>query len=389
MDFALSEEDQMIRDTVEAIAASEIAPLAPLLDHSFGKEGREAFLANLKMLAETGLMGLNVPAEYGGSEAGPIAYAVTMEALGAACAATALTVSVTNMVAEVISRTGNEETKQRFLPPICDGSWPAASFCLTEEGAGSDPGSLRMKARRDGDDYILDGTKIYISSADYAGCYVVWAKSDPQARTGKGITCFAVAADTPGISLGRLEEKMGQHGSATREVVFEGVRVPVSQILGGEHDGFRVAVGELTGGRIGIGSMALGIGRAALSAAKEHALNRKQFGNRLADMQGIQWMLADAETEMEAARLLILRAAWAKAQGLPFVKEASMAKLYASEFAQRATYTALQIHGGAGYIRDYPLERYARDARITTIYEGTSEIQRLIIAREVLLRQAA
>lgn len=381
MEFALSDEQQMIADTARKIAADRLAPLAEELDTG---GGREAFLGNLKHLAENGFMGLNVAAEHGGTEAGTTAFALTIEALAGACAATAVTASVTNMVGEVIQAVGSDDQKAAYLPKLCDGTYPAGGFCLTESGAGSDPSSMKTRAVMDGNEWVLNGSKLYITSGEYAGIFVVWAVTDPDAPKGKGISCFLVEAGTPGLIIGKAEKKMGQTGSVTNEVVFEDCRIPASAMMGAENDGFRIAVGELAGGRIGIASLALGVARAAMDAAKSYVKERQQFGRSIADMQGVQWMIADRETELEAARLLVMQAAWLKENGKPFAREASMAKLFASEAAQKATYTALQLHGGAGYIRDYPLERYARDARITTIYEGTSEIQRLIIAREVM-----
>ncbi|MXN66221.1 acyl-CoA dehydrogenase [Stappia sp. GBMRC 2046] len=381
MQFLLNEEQILIQDTARRLAGDRIAPLAEHLDRG---EGRDEFLANLKLLAENGFMALNVGAGYGGTEAGTVAFALAIEEVGRACASTGVTMSVTNMVAEVIQAVGSEEQRAAYLPKIADGTYPAAAFCLTESGAGSDPSSMRTKAVRDGNHYVLNGSKLYITSAEYAGIFVVWAVTDPDAPRGKGISCFLVEGDTPGLVIGKAEKKMGQTGSVTNEVHFQDCRIPATQMMGEANDGFRIAVGELAGGRIGIAALALGISRAAMEAAKAYVKERKQFGKAIADMQGIQWMIADRETELEAARLLILQAAHLKESGKPFAREASMAKLFSSEAAQRATYTALQLHGGAGYIREYPLERYARDARITTIYEGTSEIQRLIIAREVL-----
>lgn len=381
MHFDLTEEQSLIAETARKLAADRLAPLAETLDHG---GGREAFLENLKVLAENGFMGLNVRGDYGGTEAGTLAFALSVEALGQACASTGVTVSVTNMVGEVIQAVGNEAQRAAYLPKLTDGTYAAGGFCLTEAGAGSDPAGMKTRAVKDGDSYILNGAKLYITSAEYAGVFVVWAVTDPAAPKGKGISCFLVEAGTPGLIIGKAEKKMGQTGSATNEVLFQDCRVPASALMGQENQGFRVAVGELAGGRIGIAALSLGIARAAMSAAKAYVKERQQFGAPLSDMQGIQWMIADRETELEAARLLILQAAWLKDQGRPFAREASMAKLFASEAAQKATYTALQLHGGAGYIKDYPLERYARDARITTIYEGTSEIQRLIIARETL-----
>lgn len=379
--FELTDEEQMIRDTAQRMAAERIAPLAATLDRG---EGRAEFLANLRVLAENGFMALNVRPEFGGAGAGTAAFALSVEALAAACASTAVTVSVTNMVGEVIQAVGTPEQRATHLPRLADGTYPAGAFCLTEAQAGSDPAGMTTRARRDGDHYVLDGAKIYISSAEYAGVFVVWAVTDPERPKGKGVSCLLVEAGTPGLVIGKAEEKMGQHGSATNVVHFDGCRVPASALMGRENDGFRVAVGELAGGRIGVAALSLGIARAAMDAARSYVLERSQFGQRIADFQGVQWMIADRETELEAARLLMLSAAARKDRGEAFAKEASMAKLFASETAHRCTDTALQLHGGAGYCRDYPVERYARDARITRIYEGTSEIQRLIIAREIL-----
>jgi len=381
MQFSLSEEETLIQDTARKLAEDRIAPLAEELDRG---EGREALLANLRCLAENGFMGLNVSPDHGGTGAGTVAFALAVEEVGRACASTGVTVSVSNMVAEVIQAVGSDEQRAAYLPKLTDGTYSAGAFCLTEAGAGSDPSAMKTRAVADGNHYVLNGAKLYITSAEYAGVFVVWAVTDPDAPKGRGISCFLVEADTPGVVVGKAEKKMGQTGSATNEVLFQDCRVPASAMMGTLNDGFRIAVGELAGGRIGIAALALGIARAAMDRAKAYVAERRQFGKAIADMQGVQWMIADRETDLEAARLLILQAASLKDAGKPFGREASMAKLFASEAAQRATYTALQLHGGAGYIQDYPLERFARDARITTIYEGTSEIQRLIIAREAM-----
>lgn len=379
--FGLNETQMMVRDTARRIAAERLAPLAERLDRG---EGRDDMLANLQLLAENGFMGLAVDSAYGGSEAGTVAFALAIEELGYACAATAVTTSVTNMVAEVIQAVGSDEQRKLYLPKLTDGTFAAGGFCLTEAGAGSDPAGLRTKARRDGNHFVLDGEKLYITSAEYAGIFVVWAVTDPGAAKGKGVSCLLVEAGTPGLIVGKAEHKTGQTGSSTNPVTFDGCRVPASALMGEENDGFRIAVGELAGGRIGVASLALGIARAAMDRAKEHLVQREQFGRKLSDFQGLQWMLADREVDLAAARLLILEAARLKEAKLPFAKAASMAKLFASEAAGRVTDTAVQIFGGAGYLRSSPVERHARDARITRIYEGTSEIQRLIIARETL-----
>ncbi|UOM33445.1 acyl-CoA dehydrogenase family protein [Acuticoccus sp. I52.16.1] len=379
----LTEDQELIADAARRIAQEHLAPNAAALDRG-EPAAREAFLANLERLAANGFMAVDAPAEYGGTEAGTTAFALTVEAVGNACAATGVTVSVTNMVGEVIASVGSEEQKRTHLPRLADGTYKAGAFCLTEASAGSDPAALTTRAVMSGNEWVLNGSKLYITSAAYAGLFVVWAVTDPDAPKGKGISAFLVEAGTPGLVVGREEDKLGQRGSATNAVHFEDCRIPADALLGPLHGGFRIAAGELAGGRIGIAALALGIARAAVDAAIAHIKEREQFGRPIAAMQGPQWMIADTETELEAARLLILQAAALKEAGRPFGKAASMAKLYASEAAQRATYTALQLFGGAGYIRDHPVERYARDVRITTIYEGTSEIQRLIIARDTL-----
>jgi acyl-CoA dehydrogenase len=381
MHFSLTDEEEMIRDTARRIAADRLAPLAERLDRG---EGREEHLSNLKLLAENGFMALNVRSEYGGTDAGSVAFALAVEEIGYACASTGVATSVTNMVGEVVQAVGSEEQRRTYLPRLADGAYPAGAFCLTESGAGSDPAGIKTRARRDGGDWVIDGQKLYISSAEFAGLFVVWAVTDPQAPKGKGISVFLVERDAAGLVVGKAEKKMGQAGSPTNVVSFDGCRLPAHALMGRENDGFRVAVGELAGGRIGVAALSLGIARAAMDAAKAYVKERRQFDQPVAEFQGIQWMIADREVDLEAARLLILQAAHLKDRRLPFSKHASMAKLFASEAAHRATDTAIQLHGGAGYIRDYAVERHARDARITRIYEGTSEIQRLIIARETL-----
>lgn len=386
MDFNLTEEQILIQNTARSIADAQLAPLAEDLDKG---EGHDEFLANLKTLAESGFMGINVSSDYGGTEAGVVSFALAIQEIARSCASTAVTLSVTNLVAEIIQACGSDEQKQKYIPRLCDGTYPAGGFCLTESGAGSDPSGMRTQARMDGNEWVLNGEKIYVSSGAYAGIFVVWAVTDKDAPKGRGISCFLVEANAPGLSIGKTEDKMGQRGSHTNVLHFDNCRIPAGNLLGTENDGFRIAVGELAGGRIGVASLALGIARAAIEAAKAFILEREQFGRKLSEFQGLQWMLADRETELEAARLLILQAANLKEEGKPYGKAASMAKLYASEAAQRACYSALQLHGGAGYTEDFPLERYARDARITTIYEGTSEVQRLIIAREILREAGA
>ena len=381
MNLLLTEEQTMIQDMARKFARSELAPIAAKLDQA---DDREAFLANLSKLAELGFMGLNIDAEFDGTEAGAVAFSLAITEIARVCASTAVTMSVTNMVGEVIQVIGSEEQKAKYLPKLCSGEYPAASFCLSEVGAGSDPASIKTRAERMGDDWVLNGTKMWITSAEYAGIFVVWAVTDPTLSKGKGISCFLVEADTPGLSIAPAETKMGQHASSTNSVIFEDCRIPASAMLGALNDGYRVAVKELAGGRIGIGSLALGVAMEAMDFARAYTAERKQFNQIISKFQGIQWMLADAYTELEAARLLLMNAAFLKEKGLPFMKQAAMAKLYASEAANRSCYTAIQLMGGVGYTKEYPLERYARDVRVTSIYEGTSEIQRMIIARELL-----
>jgi len=382
MHLQLNEEQNFIQDTARRFSSDELLPAAEKLDLG---EGRELLLDNLKKLAALGFMGLNISADYGGTEAGSVALSVALTELGRGCASTAVTVSVTNMVAEVIQTCGSDQQKQHYLPKLCSGDYPAAGFCLTESSAGSDPAGMKCRAAKEGDSWVLNGTKLYITSAEYAGLFVVWAVTDPGAPKGKGITCFLVEANNPGLTIGKAEHKMGQKGSSTNEVLFTDCRVPLEAVLGAENQGFKIAVGELAGGRIGVGSFALGIGLAAMDYARQYITERQQFGQALSNFQGLQWILADRYTELEAARLLLMQAASKKEQGLSFSKEASMAKVFASEKANAACYSALQLLGGNGYSAEYPLERWSRDARITSIYEGTSEIQRIIIARELLL----
>ncbi|MGQ9484596.1 MAG: acyl-CoA dehydrogenase family protein [Desulfosoma sp.] len=381
MDFELTEEQKIIQDTAAKFAKNELEPMAAELDRT---KNRDILKKNLKKLAELGFMGLNVDPEYGGTGAGVIAFSLAMTELGRACAATTVTTSVTNMVAEVIQAMGTEQQKRRYIPPLCSGEYVAGSFALSEPGAGSDPAGIRTSAVKDGNHWVINGTKLWITSAEYAGVFVVWAVTDKEAPKGKGITCFLVEPGTPGFTIGKDEKKLGQHGSSTNELLFEDCRVPESAVLGKVNDGFRIAVSELAGGRIGIGSMALGIGLAAIDFATNYAKERIQFGVPIAKHQAIQWMIADNYTRLEAARLLLLRAAYLKENKRPYSKQASMGKLYATEAANKACYDAIQILGGYGYTQDFPVERYYRDVRVTSIYEGTSEIQRLIIARELL-----
>lgn len=385
MNLSLTEEQVMIQNMAKKFAKTELEPIAAVLDQQLDEESNKIkFLHNLHKLSELGFMGLNIKAEYGGVEAGSIAFSLAITELAKACASTAVTTSVTNMVAEVIQAVGNEEQKQKYLSKICSGDYRAGGFCLTETIAGSDPAAMKMLAKKEGNEYILNGTKVYITSGSFADLFIVWAVTNVNTTKGKGISCFLVEANTPGITIGKSEEKMGQKASPTNQVFFENCRISAKALIGKEHEGLSIAISELAGGRIGIGSLALGVGIAAMDYAKRYMKEREQFGQLLSDFQGLQWKLADRYTELEAARLLLMQAADNKDKGLNISKSASMAKYFATEKANTACYDALQIMGGAGYIKEYPLERYARDVRVTSIYEGTSEIQKIIIARALL-----
>jgi alkylation response protein AidB-like acyl-CoA dehydrogenase len=327
---------------------------------------------------------VNVPEELGGAGAGVVAYALAMMEVARGCASTAVTMAVTNMVGEVIATFGTPAQRERHCPKLASGEYAAGSFALSEPEAGSDPGSMRTTATPDGDDFVLEGPKQWITSGAHAGVFVVWARTgDPKLGT-KSISCFLVEGGAPGLRIGKHEDKMGIRASNTVALSFEGVRVPKTALLGELHGGFKIAMMALDGGRIGISSQAIGIARAALEESVAYAKDRQQFGKPIGDFQAIQWKLADMKTELDAAHLLSLRAAWLKEAGKPFSREASMAKLFASEAGNRICNHAVQIHGGYGYTREFAAERHLRDVRVTTIYEGTSEVQRLVIARSTL-----
>lgn len=381
MDFKLNDEQMMIQETARSFAQKELEPVAEKLDK---KKDPSLIIDNVKKLAQLGFMGLCVPECYGGAQAGAVAYSLALTEIGKACASTAVTMSVNNMVAELLVEFGTEEQKQKYVPKLVSGEYVAGSFCLTESSAGSDPTGMKTVAVENDNGYLLNGSKLFITSAEYAGIFVVWAVTDKKAPRGKGISTFIVEKGTPGCNVGRNEEKMGQRGSATNEVHFEDCQIPKENLLGDLNNGYGIALAELAGGRIGIGSMSVGIGLAAIDFATRYAKERIQFGKPISSFQALQWMIADSYTELDAAQLLILRAAYLKETGKPYSREAAMGKLYASEAANRACYKAVQMLGGYGYVEEYPVERFYRDARVTTIYEGTSEIQRLVIARSYL-----
>ncbi len=378
MDLKLSEEQEMIRDMARRFAELEVAPIAAEMD-----EKGEVPLDNLKKMGELGFLGLTVPEEYGGPGADTVSYVLVLEEISKACASTAVPMAVNcSLVCDPILQFGSEEQKQRFLPALAQGRMLGA-FALTEPAAGSDAAAQTTTAIRDGDHYLVNGTKHFISNGSIADVIVLFAMTD-KSRGSRGISTLLVEKGTPGFSSGKEENKMGIRASNTCELIFEDCRVPAANLLGKEGRGFRIAMAALDGGRIGIGAQATGIAQAAYEASLEYAKTRQQFGQPISQFQAIQWMLADMATRIEASRLLTLSAAMKKDGGERITKEAAMCKLFASETAVWATNRAIQIHGGYGYMKEYPVERYYRDAKITEIYEGTNEIQRLVIANQIL-----
>jgi len=378
MDFALNEEQKLFRKVVRDFAEKEIMPRAQEID-----EKGEFPWDIIHKMADLGLMGLPFPEEYGGAGADTISYAIAVEELARASGSVAITYSAhISLACTPIYLFGTEEQKRKYLVPMASGE-KLGAFGLTEPGAGSDAAAIKTRAVLDGDEWVINGQKIFITNGSVADVVIIAAVTDP-AKGKRGISNFIIEKGTPGFKIGREEDKMGLRGSVTSELIFENCRIPKENLLGKEGQGYKQFLITLDGGRIGIGAMALGLGQAALEAAVKYAKERVQFGQPIANFQAIQWMIADMATELEAARLLVYRAAWLKDQGVRFTKEAAMAKLYASEAAERACYKALQIHGGYGYTREYPVERFYRDNRLTAIGEGTSEIQRLVIARQVL-----
>ncbi|MGM0577323.1 MAG: acyl-CoA dehydrogenase family protein [Myxococcota bacterium] len=380
MDLELTGEQAQIRDLARDFARRELAPKAAELDRT-GRFPTESFRA----LGELGLLGVNVPAAYGGAEAGVLSLTMALNEVAYACASTAVGMSVTNMVAETIARFGSEGLAGRYVPRLTSGEAVAGAFCLSEPGAGTDAAGLQATARREGDHYVLNGTKMWITSGDHAGVFIVMARTGAPDSRHEGISAFVVEPSFEGLSTGKPEEKCGLKGSSTVPVILEDCVVPADNLLADEGMGFTIAMAALDGGRITIGAMANGIARAALDAASTYALERKQFGKPIGTFQAIQHKLADMAVGIEASELLVRRAAWLKERGeRRFTREAAMAKVHATENAKRVTDEAIQIHGGYGYTREYPVERYMRDARVTTIFEGTTEIQKVVIAREIL-----
>jgi alkylation response protein AidB-like acyl-CoA dehydrogenase len=378
MDFQLTEEQKLIRDTIREFAQKEIVPIARHTDE-MGEFPWQTF----KKLGELGLMGLPFPEQYGGAGGDTVSYVLAVEEISAACGSTGLTYAAhVSLGSWPIFAFGTEAQKHKYLAPLARGEGLGA-FALTEPQAGSDAAGLRTTAVKDGKEWVLNGQKMWITSGSIADVVVVAAVTNPNRRV-HGISNFIVEKGTRGFIPGKDEPKMGLKGSITCQLFFEDCRVPAENLLGQPNEGFVQFMKTLDGGRIGIGAMALGLGRAAFETSVAYAKERRAFGQPIAEFQAIQWKLADVATKLEAARLLLYQAAVLKDQGKPYTKEAAMAKLFASEAAERTCFEAIQIHGGYGYSREYPVERYYRDSRLTQIGEGTSEIQRLVIARQVL-----
>jgi alkylation response protein AidB-like acyl-CoA dehydrogenase len=378
MAFELNKEQRMIQKMAREFARKELAPLAAERDqkHEYPAE-------SLGKMGELGLLGMLVPENYGGEDMDTVSYALAMSEIAYACASTAVIMSVHDSICcGSLLYFGTEKQKQKYLVPMAQGEF-ICSFALSEPEAGSDPAGMSMTATKQGDYYILNGTKRWITGGATSKLFIVLARTDPDAGH-KGISAFLVTRDMEGFSTGRLEDKMGQCASDTTDLMFNNCKVPADHLLGKEGQGFKVAMSGLDDGRIGIGALSVGLGQAALDAGVEYAKQREQFGRPIADNQGLRWMIADMATDVEAARLLVLSAASAKDRGEKCSTEASMAKLYASEMANRVAAQAVQIHGGYGYTKEFPVERYYRDARVLTIYEGTSQIQKIVIANEVL-----
>ncbi|MCJ2520246.1 MAG: acyl-CoA dehydrogenase [Candidatus Thermoplasmatota archaeon] len=379
MEFGLAKEHRLLRQMVAEFADGKVAPKAHEYDEA------EEFPKDLvEMMYGLGLMGMMVPEAYGGGGMDTIGYCIAMEEINRADASLGTIMSVNNsLVCDPILRYGTEEQKEELLPKLAQDGWLGA-YALTEPWSGSDAGAMRSTARLGGDEWVLNGQKIFVTNAWHSQIIISYAKTDPKAPRSKGITAFIIPTDTPGLHKIRKEKKMGIRATDTTALAFEECRIPKENLLGKVDEGFKVALSTLDGGRIGIASQALGIARAAYEASLQYAQEREQFGQTIGQFQAIQWKLADMATEVDAARLLIYSAAYVRDSGRRYTKEAAIAKLFASDLAVRASREAVQIYGGYGYLRDFPVERLYRDAKITEIYEGTSEIQRVVIARQLL-----
>lgn len=376
--ITLTEEQELIKMTARDFAAREVRPMAALNDRE-GKFPKEL----VDKLGELGFMGMMVPEEYGGSALGCVSYVISLEELCAACASTGIIMSVNNsLVCSPILAFASEEQKRAYLPDLASGK-KLGCFALSEPDAGSDPAGLRTLALRKGDSYIINGTKAWITNGAEADVMVLIAATDPSKKH-HGISAFIIDMNNPGVKIAKLEHKLGIRATSTAQIYFEDCKVPKSAMMGHEGDGFKIAMSTLDGGRIGVATQAVGIAREALEVAVRYSKERQAFGKSISSFQGLQFMIADMATRLEASRLLTLQAAVMKDNHMNYSKESAMAKVFASEAAMWITTKAIQIHGGYGYTVDYPVERFFRDAKITEIYEGTSEIQRVIIAREVL-----
>ncbi|ANC79011.1 MAG: acyl-CoA dehydrogenase [Bacillota bacterium] len=378
MQFMLSEEHEMIRKMVRDFAKNEVEPTAAERD-----EEERFDRAIFDQMGELGLCGIPWPEEYGGIGGDYLGYVIAVEELSRVCASVGVTLSAhTSLAGWPIFKFGNEEQKQKFLRPMAEGK-KIGAYGLTEPGSGSDAGNMKTTAKKDGDDYIINGSKIFITNAGDAEIYVVFARTDIEAGS-RGVSAFIVEKGTPGFSFGKKEKKLGIRSSPTLEIIFEDCRVPAENLLGKEGEGFKIAMMTLDGGRNGIAAQAVGIAQGALDASVNYAKDRKQFGKPIGVNQGIGFKLADMATKVEAARLLTYQAAWRESEGLPYGKESAMSKLFAGDIAMEVTTDAVQVFGGYGYTKEYPVERYMRDAKITQIYEGTQEIQRLVISKMLL-----
>lgn len=377
MNFELNRRQELFTQMIREFADKEIKPLAAEVDE------QERFpLESVNMMAQLGIFGIPVPVKYGGAGGDNIMYSIAVEELSRVCATTGVIVSAhTSLCVAPILEHGTEEQKVHYLPNLCSGKWIGA-FGLTEPNAGTDASAQQTTAVSDGEEYILNGNKIFITNAGYAHIYIILAMTDKSAGV-KGVSAFIVEADTPGFSIGKKELKMGIRGSATCELIFENCRIPKKNLLGKVGGGFSIAMKTLDGGRIGIASQALGIAQGAIDETIKYAKERKQFGRSISKFQNTQFQLADLYTKIEASRLLVRSAAFKKDSGLSYAADAAMAKLFASETAMEVTTKAVQFHGGYGYTREYPVERMMRDAKITEIYEGTSEVQRMVIAAKI------
>ncbi|UCZ53055.1 acyl-CoA dehydrogenase [Bacillus shivajii] len=378
MELTFTEEQEMMRKMVRQFAEEQVAKAVPHMEETdeFPKD-------IIKAMGELGLMGIPIPEKYGGSEMGFTSYILAIHELSRVSATVGVILSVhTSVATNPILYFGTEEQKQRYIPKLATGE-NLGAFALTEPGSGSDAGSLKTTAEKKGDHYILNGSKVFITNGGEADVYIAFAKTEPE-KGSKGISAFIIDKDTPGFSVGAKEKKMGLHGSNTTQLSFDDAKVPAENLLGKEGEGFKIALYNLNAGRIGIAAQALGIAEGALEAATAYAKERKQFGKPIGAQQGLGFKLANMATKVESARLLIYQAASMKEAGISCNKEASMAKLFASQAAMDVTTEAIQVFGGYGYTKEYPVERYFRDAKVTQIYEGTSEIQKIVISKELL-----